>query len=90
MRRLLRSHLAGRLASGHGMGLLHAYRLRAIRMGTYTRSRGHEQRCAEVCHRRLREAASGASPMTRGRSCPCGTATDLQPWSRVLICAATG
>jgi hypothetical protein len=40
MRRLLRSHLAGRLASGHGTDPLRAYRLRAIRMGTYTRSRG--------------------------------------------------
>jgi hypothetical protein len=40
MRGLLRSHLAGRLASGHGTGLLRAYRLQAIRMGTYPRSCG--------------------------------------------------
>jgi hypothetical protein len=50
MRRLLRSHLAGRLASGHDTGLLRAYRLRAIRMGTYTRSRG------------ARAAAHGGAP----------------------------
>jgi hypothetical protein len=37
---IVRSHLAGRLALGHGTGLLSAYRLRAIRMGTYTRSHG--------------------------------------------------
>jgi hypothetical protein len=51
---------------------------------------GHEQRRAEASRRLLREAASGASPTPRGRSCPCGTATVLLPWSRVHISAATG
>jgi hypothetical protein len=44
------------------------------------------RRCAIVFFWR----ASGASLTIRGRSCPCGTATALLPWSRVLVCAATG